>query len=79
MHSLSAVVVRRSGLAHIRRAHPILGRPIRTGRNFAYRIAPGVGTYASVGALALVLAVLTVTYQALRAALANPVETLRCE
>ena len=48
-------------------------------QNFAYRISPDVGTFALAGLLALAIALLTVSYQALKAALANPVDSLRYE
>ncbi len=46
---------------------------------FAYRIAVGWDTFAFAGAIALLIALLTVSYQAIKAALANPVDSLRCE
>lgn len=46
---------------------------------FAYRITMGWETFALAGAAALLIALLTVFYQAIRAALANPVESLRYE
>ena len=48
-------------------------------QNFAYRIDLGIGIFALSGILALVIAIVTVSYQALRAALANPVDALRYE
>jgi len=48
-------------------------------QNFAYRIEIGVAVFMLAGALALVIALLTVSYQAIRAAVANPVESLRYE
>ena len=48
-------------------------------QNFAYRIDIGLLTFLLAGALALIIALLTVTYQAIRAATANPVEALRYE
>ncbi len=48
-------------------------------QDFAYRISPGVGVFAAGGILALALALISVSYQAIRAALANPVEALRYE
>jgi putative ABC transport system permease protein len=48
-------------------------------QNFAYRIDIGWWTFVLAGALALVIALLTVSYQSIRAALANPVESLRHE
>jgi putative ABC transport system permease protein len=47
--------------------------------NFAYRTTPGVLVFASVAGLSLVIAVLTVSWQAVRAAVANPVDSLRYE
>ena len=48
-------------------------------QNFAYRINIGLGTFILAGVLALVIALLTVGYQAIKAAIANPVEALRYE
>ena len=48
-------------------------------QNFAYRIEISWWVFALAGGLALVIALLTVSTQALRAALANPVEALRYE
>jgi ABC-type antimicrobial peptide transport system permease subunit len=48
-------------------------------QNFAYRIDVGIWIFFLAGALALVIALLTVSYQAVRAAVANPVEALRYE
>ena len=47
--------------------------------DFAYRIDIGVGTFFLAGLLALVIALATVSYQAVKAALADPVESLRYE
>ena len=47
--------------------------------NFAYRIDLGLGTFILAGLLALVIALATVSYQAVKAATANPVEALRYE
>jgi putative ABC transport system permease protein len=47
--------------------------------NFAYRTAPDVGTFVLASLLALAFAMLTVGYQTLRAARANPVDSLRYE
>lgn len=47
--------------------------------NFAYRVSVGTGTFAVAALVALALALGTVSYQALRAALANPIESLRHE
>ena len=48
-------------------------------RDFAYRIDIGWWTFALVGAFTLCIALLTVSFQAIRAALANPVKSLRTE
>jgi putative ABC transport system permease protein len=48
-------------------------------QNFAYKIDLGVGIFVLAGALALMIALLTVSYQSIKAALANPVESLRYE
>jgi len=47
--------------------------------NFAYRIDLGIGVFILAGLLALVIAFLTVSWQTIRAAMANPVESLRYE
>ncbi|HMB92618.1 MAG TPA: FtsX-like permease family protein, partial [Rhodothermales bacterium] len=46
---------------------------------FAYHINLGVGTFALAGLLTLFIALLTVSYQSIRAALADPVKSLRYE
>jgi len=46
-------------------------------QNFAYRINMGLGTFIIAALLALIIALLTVGYQAIKAARANPVESLR--
>ncbi|NQV71676.1 ABC transporter permease [bacterium] len=46
---------------------------------FAYKISIGISTFAWGGAAALVLASIAVGYQAIRASLANPVQSLRSE
>jgi putative ABC transport system permease protein len=48
-------------------------------QNFAYRIDVGWWVFALAGGLALLIALLTVSTQAIKAALANPVEALRYE
>ena len=48
-------------------------------QNFAYRIHTGWGTFCLAGALALCIALFTVSFQAFRAARANPVDSLRYE
>ena len=48
-------------------------------RNFAYRIHLGVGIFALSGALVLAVGLASVSYQAVKTALANPVDALRYE
>ncbi|MEJ2636786.1 MAG: ABC transporter permease [Calditrichia bacterium] len=48
-------------------------------QNFAYRIDIGWWIFALAGGLALIIALLTIISQAVKAALANPVESLRYE
>ncbi|MDZ7716640.1 MAG: ABC transporter permease [Balneolaceae bacterium] len=48
-------------------------------QGFAYRIELGVGIFLMAGCLALLVAWLTVSYQSLKAATANPVESLKSE
>jgi len=48
-------------------------------QNFAYRINLGWSTFFLAGVLALVVALITVTYQSIKAATANPVDSLRYE
>lgn len=47
--------------------------------NFAHRMSPGVLIFASVAGLSLVIALLTVSWQAVKAAVANPMDLLRYE
>jgi hypothetical protein len=47
--------------------------------NFAYRVPVGIGTLIFAGLAALAVALLTVSFQAVKAALANPVNSLRSE
>jgi putative ABC transport system permease protein len=48
-------------------------------QDFAYRIDVGIWIFLLAGALALVIAQLTVIYQSIKAAIANPVDSLRYE
>lgn len=48
-------------------------------QNFAYRINIGFAAFLIAGGTALLIAYLTVSYQSIRSALANPVESLRYE
>jgi putative ABC transport system permease protein len=47
--------------------------------NFAYRIGIGWWMFVLAGGLALVIALITVSYQAVKAAVMNPVDALRYE
>lgn len=48
-------------------------------QNFAYRIHIGWWMFVAAGVLAMLIAMITVSWQAVRAAVANPVESLRME
>jgi len=48
-------------------------------QNFAYHIHIGIGTFALAGVLAMIIALATVSWQSIRAAVTNPVESLRNE
>jgi putative ABC transport system permease protein len=48
-------------------------------QDFAYRINIGWGIFVSAGIIALLIAMLTVSFQAVKAAIANPVKSLRTE
>ncbi|HEX6982447.1 MAG TPA: ABC transporter permease [Balneolaceae bacterium] len=48
-------------------------------QDFAYRIDIGVGVFLLAGVLALLIALVTISWQSIRAALANPVDSLRSE
>ncbi len=48
-------------------------------QDFAYRIDLGVGIFLAAGASTVLIALVTVSYQAIRAAIANPVKSLRYE
>jgi putative ABC transport system permease protein len=47
--------------------------------SFAYRIEVGVGSFVLAGAIALLIAWLTVSYQSIKAAIVNPVKSLRSQ
>ena len=57
-------------------AHVAMNRWLQ---NFAYRINIGLGTFVLSALLAFIIALLTVGYQAIKAAKANPVDALRYE
>ncbi|MBE0711857.1 MAG: hypothetical protein IH583_05685 [Candidatus Aminicenantes bacterium] len=46
-------------------------------QGFAYRVSIGVGPFVLSAALALIIALITVSYQAVRSAVSDPVESLR--
>ena len=48
-------------------------------QNFAYRIDLGIGFFTLIGILVLLTAWTTMSYQAIKAALSNPVDALRYE
>ena len=48
-------------------------------QNFAYRSSIGATTFVLSAVIALIIAMMTVSYQAIKAAVANPVESLRYE
>jgi putative ABC transport system permease protein len=48
-------------------------------QNFAYGIEIGIGTLVGAGMLVLFLALLAISYQSIKAAMANPVKSLRSE
>ena len=48
-------------------------------KNFAYRIDIGTWTFVLSGVLVLLIAIMTVSYQSIKAAVANPVDSLRYE
>jgi putative ABC transport system permease protein len=48
-------------------------------QDFAYRIHIGWTAFAIAGAAAILIALITVSFQAIRAAIANPVKSLRTE
>jgi len=48
-------------------------------QNFAYRTSLGIGIFILSGLLAFVIALITVSYQSIKAAVANPVDSLRYE
>jgi putative ABC transport system permease protein len=47
--------------------------------NYAYRITIGWWVFASAGSAAMLIALITVSFQSVKAALANPVNSLRNE
>lgn len=47
--------------------------------DFAYRIEISPGIFVLAGAIALIIALLTISWQSIKAALTNPVDSLRSE
>ena len=48
-------------------------------QNFAYNIKPAWWMFAGAGAITLIIALITISFQAIKAAIANPVKSLRTE
>jgi len=48
-------------------------------QSFAYRISIGAGIFIIAGLSVMVITLLTISYQAVKAAVANPVKSLRTE
>jgi putative ABC transport system permease protein len=48
-------------------------------KDFAYRIDIGTGVFVAAGFSAILIAFFTISFQAIRAAIANPVKSLRTE
>jgi putative ABC transport system permease protein len=48
-------------------------------QGFAYRVPVDWAVFAAAGMLTLVIAMVTVSWQSIRAAQANPIDSLRCE
>jgi len=48
-------------------------------QGFAYRISIGWGTFVIAGMISVLIAIITVSFQAIKAAIANPVKSLRTE
>lgn len=48
-------------------------------QDFAYRISIGWWMFAAVGAICLLIALVTISFQVIKAAVANPVKSLRAE
>jgi putative ABC transport system permease protein len=48
-------------------------------QSFAYRIAISWWVFATAGLVAIITAIITISYHAIRAAIANPVDSLRSE
>lgn len=48
-------------------------------QDFAYRIEIGIGTFLITGGLSMLIALITVSWQSIKAALANPVDSLKNE
>jgi putative ABC transport system permease protein len=48
-------------------------------QDFAYRISIGWWVFIAAGLLAILIALITISFQAVKAAIANPVKSLRTE
>jgi len=67
------------GLANIIAWPPAYYAMYKWLQNFAYRTNPSVWTFVFSGLIALGIALLTISFQAFKAATANPAEALRYE
>jgi putative ABC transport system permease protein len=47
--------------------------------NYPYRITPGWWLFAAAGALVIMVSLITISFQSIKAAIANPVKSLRTE
>lgn len=79
MRILSMEFVKYIGIAFIIAIYPAYYFISKWLENFAYRVDISIGTFILGGLLALVVAVLTVSYQSWKAARMNPANTLRYE
>jgi ABC-type antimicrobial peptide transport system permease subunit len=48
-------------------------------QNYDYRISIGAGVFVLSGLMALLITIITISFQAIKAAVANPVKSLRTE
>jgi ABC-type antimicrobial peptide transport system permease subunit len=48
-------------------------------QGFAYKVPVGIWVFATAGVLAIIIALITVSFQSIKAAVANPVKSLRAE
>ena len=67
-----------ASIFHLLTLFPELMEALRL-ENFAYRISIGPGIFLIAAAISLSIALITVTFHTAKAALTNPVETIRYE